>query len=59
LSPNLVPFVCPVCREKPGDYFGHLERPETTGEFCPNHASRDAETGAITDEKVEIVRVVR
>jgi hypothetical protein len=55
--PDLVPYICPVCKDKPGEYFGHLQKPGTTEEYCPNHVTRDPETGVVTEEKVELVPV--
>ena len=51
---DLIAYVCPECRGTE-NYFGHLFRPETKGEYCPNHVSRDPKTGVVAEKKVELV----
>jgi len=52
--PDLIAYVCPACRKIPGSYYGHLHRPGTRGELCPNHISRD-KAGQVVEERVELV----
>ena len=58
MSPNLIPYICPVCVKDPSTYYGHLQKPGTV-EFCVNHVTRDPDTGVISEEKIELVPVVR